>query len=89
MLHLLPLLAGSGTGSAWWVLPVILGFFILLVGAIILVKRHVKVFKNEEKPKTKEEIAQEELDRLLVPIEEQPEAKPEEEEEKPEEPEEK
>lgn len=87
MLHLLPLLAG--TGGAWWVLPVILGFFILLVGAIILVKRHVKVFKNEEKPKTKEEIAQEELDRLLVPIEEQPEAKPEEEEEKPEEPEEK
>ena len=88
MLHLLPLLAGSGTGSAWWVLPVILGFFILLVGAIILVKRHVKVFKNEEKPKTKEEIAQEELDRLLVPIEEEAPEQPEE-EETPEEPEEK
>ena len=88
MLHLLPLFAGSGTGSAWWVLPVILGFFILLVGAIILVKRHVKVFKNEEKPKTKEEIAQEELDRLLVPIEEEAPEQPEE-EETPEEPEEK
>ena len=88
MLRLLPLLAGSSTGSAWWVLPVILGFFILLVGAIILVKRHVKVFKNEEKPKTKEEIAQEELDRLLVPIEEEAPEQPEE-EETPEEPEEK
>ena len=67
LLNLLPLLA---TNNEWWILLVILGFFVILVVAIILVKRHVKIFQSDEKPKTKEEIAKEELERLLEPIEE-------------------
>ena len=43
----------------------------IIVVVVIIVKRHVKVFQSEEKPKTDKEIAQEELDRLLQPIEEE------------------
>lgn len=67
-LNFLPLLASSGD---WWWLFVILGIFAIIVIAVILVKRHVKIFQNQEQPKTDKEIAQEELDRLLQPIEEE------------------
>ena len=65
---LLPILAGSK--SEWWWILIIVGIFAVIVVAVILIKRHVKVFQNPEKPKTDKEIAKEELDRILEPIEE-------------------
>ena len=65
--NLIPnILASAGD---WWWLFVILGIFAVLVVVIILVKRKVKIFQNPEQPKSDKEIAQEELDRLLEPVE--------------------
>ena len=69
LLSYLPFLASNE--PQWWWLFLILGIFIVIVVVVIIVKRHVKVFQSEEKPKTDKEIAQEELDRLLQPIEEE------------------
>lgn len=44
-------------------------FFGIIVIVVILLKKHVKIFKNDEKPKSDKEIAAEELDRLLQPVE--------------------
>ena len=69
--------------------PIILvAVFGIIVLVVVLVKRKVKFFQNDEKPKSDREIAAEELDRILEPIEEEipEEGKPEEKpaEEKPE-----
>ena len=51
-------------------IPVILvAVFGIVVLVVILVKKHVKAFKDEEEPKSEKEIAAENLDRLLQPIE--------------------
>ena len=53
-------------------IPIILvAVFGVIVIAVILIKRHVSVFKSDEKPKSDREIAAEELDRLLQPIEDE------------------
>ncbi len=53
-------------------IPVILvAAFGIIVLVVILVKRHVKAFQSDEKPKSDKEIAQEELDRILQPMEEE------------------
>lgn len=66
----------------------IVGIFGVIVVAVILLKKYTKLFKSDEKPKSEKEIAAEELDRLLQPIEEDVVEKTEESEEevKPEEP---
>ncbi len=56
--------------SQWWWAPVIIGIFALVVLVVILLKRHTKIFRSDEKPKSDREIAKEELDRVLQPIEE-------------------
>ncbi|MCR5491500.1 MAG: hypothetical protein K6F32_05180 [Bacilli bacterium] len=57
-------------------IPIILvAAFGVIVIAVILLKRHVKIFKSDEKPKSDKEIAAEELDRLLQPIEDEEAAK--------------
>ena len=57
-------------------IPIILvAIFGVIVIAVILVKRHVGIFKSDEKPKSDKEIAAEELDRLLQPIEDEDAAK--------------
>ncbi len=56
-------------GMPGWLIPIIIvGVFGVIVIAVILIKKNVKAFKNEEKPKSDKEIAQEEMDRLLVPV---------------------
>ena len=51
-------------------IPVILvAVFGLIVLLVMMLKKHVKWFKSDEKPKSDKEIAQEELDRLLEPVE--------------------
>ncbi len=65
-------------------IPIILvAVFGLIVLLVIMLKRHVKWFKSDEKPKTDKEIAQEELDRILEPVDD---LKPVEEEKEEEEP---
>ncbi len=55
-----------------FLIPIILvAFFGIIVGIVILLKRKVKFFKSDEKPKSDKEIAKEELDRLLQPIEDE------------------
>ena len=52
-------------------IPIILvAVFGLIVLLVIMLKKHVKWFKSDEKPKSDKEIAQEELDRILEPVEE-------------------
>ena len=47
----------------------------MIVGVVIFLKRHLKAFKSDEKPKSDREIAAEELNRILQPIEEEEENK--------------
>lgn len=55
-----------------WLIPLILLlFFGAIVLIVILVKKYAKPFKNDEKPKSEKEIAAEELDRVLQPIEDE------------------
>ena len=49
----------------------LLGFFGLLVLVIILVKRHFKPLQIEKDDLTEEEAIKEELDRILVPIDDE------------------
>ena len=71
-------------------IPIILvAVFGLIVLLVIMLKKHVKWFKSDEKPKSDKEIAQEELDRILEPVEDLKPVEEEEEvpaEEEPEEP---
>lgn len=69
LLNVLPILASSG--GDWWWMFVILGIFVVIVVVIIIVKRKFKTFQSDEQPLSREQIAQEELDRILEPIEEQ------------------
>jgi len=55
-----------------WLIPVILvAFFGVIVLIVIMIRKYAKPFKNEEKPKSQEEIAQEELNRVLQPVEDE------------------
>ena len=49
----------------------LLAFFGLLIIIIIQVKKHVNAFKIEKPDISEEEAAKEELDRVLVPIEDE------------------
>lgn len=66
-------------------IPIILvAVFGVIVVVVIMIKRHVKIFKDDEKPKSDKEIAAEELDRILEPVEDlKPEQKDEEGEDAP------
>ncbi|MBQ2069376.1 MAG: hypothetical protein II467_00435 [Bacilli bacterium] len=56
---------------SWAIVLIIVGIFGVIVLMVILLKKNVKAFKSEEKPKSEKEIAAEELDRVLQPIEEE------------------
>lgn len=69
---LLNVLANNpGIGEVLLWLVIILVFFGLIVGIIIFVKKKAPMFKNGEQAPTEEQAAKEELDRLLVPIEDE------------------
>lgn len=56
-------------GMPSWLIPIIIvGVFGVIVLAVILIKKNIKAFKTEEKPKSDKEIAQEEMNRLLVSV---------------------
>jgi flagellar biosynthesis/type III secretory pathway M-ring protein FliF/YscJ len=69
-------LASFWESNLGWLIPVILVvFFGLIVLAVILIRKYAKPFKSEDKPKSQEEIAQEELDRVLQPVDDEEAAK--------------
>ncbi len=62
------ILANSMPG---WAIPlIIVAVFGIIVVGVILVKKYVHFFQSDEKPKSDKEIAKEELDRILEPVEE-------------------
>lgn len=54
-----------------WIILGLLGFFGLIIIIIIIVKRHVAPLQIKKDDLTEEEAIQEELDRILVPIEDE------------------
>ena len=61
----------AGANGGWWWIFVFVGFFGLIVLAVIIFKKFFKPLQIN-KPDIKEEDAiQEELDRVLVPIEDE------------------
>lgn len=54
-----------------WIILGLLGFFGLIIIIIIIVKRHVAPLQIKKDNLTEEEAIQEELDRILVPIEDE------------------
>ena len=65
----------SITSQPWFIIVMLLAIFGIIVIAVILVKKYSKHFKSDEKPKSDREIAEEEVNRILVDIEEDDEAK--------------
>lgn len=55
----------------WLFLLIILLAFGAIVLAVILLKKYSPHFKSQEKPKSEEEIAKEEVDRLIQPMEDE------------------
>ncbi len=59
-------------GMPEWLIPVILlAVFGVIVVIVILLRKYAPAFKSDEKPPNPSEVAQEELDRILEPIEEE------------------
>ena len=54
-----------------WIILGLLGFFGLLILVIIFVKRHVASLQIKKDEITEEEAVRQELDRVLVPIEDE------------------
>lgn len=58
-----------------WIILGLLGFFGLIVIGVIIVKRHVAPLQIKKDEMSEEEAIQEELNRILVPIEDEKVAK--------------
>lgn len=59
------------TQNPWLIVLILLAIFGLVVLTVILIKKYSPHFKNTDKPKTDEEIAKEEVERLIVPMDEE------------------
>lgn len=64
----------------WAILLIILAIFGAIIIGVMLLRRHTKLFRDDSKPKSEKEVAAEELERLLQPIDEPLQEKQEEEE---------
>jgi hypothetical protein len=56
--------------SLWYILGIV-AIFGIVVLAVILIKKYWKPFRNEEKPKSDKEIAEEEVKRLVVDVDDE------------------
>ncbi len=56
---------------AWAIVLILVAFFGLIVLAVILVKRKVKPLQIKKDEMSEEEAAKEELDRILVPVDDE------------------
>lgn len=64
------ILAGAADNPIVFIV-IILAFFGAIVGGVIAAKKYLKPFKTEEEVKSDKEIAEEELNRILVDIEDE------------------
>ena len=62
---------GGIADKPWLIILILLAFFGLIVLAIVLVKRKVKPLQIKKEEMTEEEAAKAELDRILVPVDEE------------------
>ncbi|MBP5091869.1 MAG: hypothetical protein J6328_04865 [Bacilli bacterium] len=67
--------ADSFFGQSWFIVLVLIVFFGGIVFAVIMLKRHAGIFKSDEAPKSEEEVAKEELARVLEDVEDENAAK--------------
>ncbi len=59
------------TSNPWLIILILLAVFGALVLVVILIKKYSPHFQNTDKLKSEEEIAKEEVDRLIVPMDEE------------------
>lgn len=64
------ILAGV-TNQSWFIIIALVLIFGVIVIAVILVRKYSKHFKSDEKPKSDREIAEEEVNRILVDVEDE------------------
>ena len=64
-------LAASANFPPWAIVLILLAFFGLIVLAVILVKRKVKPLQIKKEEMSEEEAAKAELDRILVPVDDE------------------
>ena len=57
--------------TPWFIILVLLAFFGIIVFAVIMLKKHSSLFKDEEGPKSEAEVVEEELDRVLESVEDE------------------
>lgn len=62
---------GGIADKPWVIVLILLAFFGLIVLAVVLVKRKVKPLQIKKEEMTEEEAAKAELDRILVPVDEE------------------
>ena len=67
----LVVLGKSGELAPWAIVLILLAFFGLIVLAVILVKKKVKPLQIKKDDIPEEQAVQEELDRVLVPVDEE------------------
>lgn len=65
------ILASSIGENPIFIILILLAFFGAIVGLVIFLKKKVTIFKDDVEVKTDKEIAEEELNRVLVDIEEE------------------
>ena len=53
----------------WFIIVMLLAIFGAIVLAVILIKKYAPAFKTDDKPKSDKEIAEEEVNRLVRPVE--------------------
>ena len=62
---------GGLADRPWLIIIILVAFFGLIVLAVVLVKRKVKPLQIKKEEMTEEEAAKAELDRILVPVDEE------------------
>lgn len=62
---------GGLADKPWLIIIILVAFFGLIVLAVVLVKRKVKPLQIKKEEMTEEEAAKAELDRILVPVDEE------------------
>lgn len=57
--------------APWLIIIILVAFFGLVVLAVFLVRKYSKAFQSDEKPKSVDEVAAEEVDRVLEDVEDE------------------
>jgi len=69
---MLTILDDSIFSQPWFIIVGLLLIFGVIVITVILLKKYAKPFKSQEKPKSDQEIAREEVERIIEYVDEEP-----------------